>query len=146
MIIRWLGCFAGKEYTLSQQLKYELSEAPAHKALCAERLQKEYNFRPQVPERAKIGLLVKNRAVVRRFRSDVYSVRNTSGNLRCTREHSEYSTHTEVWVLPAYCGIIVRKSWKALSHDDQKTIREIASQHNLPIYVLCNGKQLCKIL
>lgn len=145
MIVRWLGCFAGKEYTLSQQLRHELSEVSPHKALCAERLQKEYEFAPQVPSRAKIGLLVKNRAVVRRFRSDVYSVRNTSGCLKRTREHSEYSTHTEVWVLPAYCGIIVRKSWKSLPHNDQETIREAALKYSLPIYVLCNGKQLCKI-
>lgn len=145
MIVRWLGCFAGKEYTLSQQLRYELSEVSPHKALCAERLQKEYEFAPQVPERAKIGLLVKNKAVVRRFRSDVYSVRNTSGNLYRTREESLHSTHTEVWVLPAYCGIIVRKSWKQLSHDDRRVIKEAALKYSLPIYVLCNGKQLCKI-
>ncbi len=138
MIIRWLGCY-GKKGSLTDALNYEFENA--QKAVCAERLLKAKGKKSGVPEHSRIGLLVKNSAVVRRFKEDVYSIRNKQGYLRKTRKDcGGFGSHTEVWVLPQYCGIVVRDKWASISRDAQKIVKDTANKYNLPVFVLANGQ------
>ena len=138
MIIRWLGCY-GKNGNLAESFVFEFNSA--QKALCAERLLKSKGYQPGVPERVRVGLLVKNSAVVRRFKEDVFSVRNQQGYLRKTRKGcGGFGSHTEVWVLPQYCGIVVRGKWASISRESQAIVSETARKHNLPVFVLANGQ------
>ena len=103
MIIRWLGAFRHKG-SLSDSLKWELEQAETS-ALAAEKL---YRGRSEI-RKARVGLLVKNAAVLRRYYSDVWSKYNDKGKLVKTRhEGKAYSQHAECWVSPSYVGIVVK--------------------------------------
>lgn len=135
MIIRWLGAY-GHATDLASSLSWELGVN--RKAVCAERL---VNGHAGVADRAKVGLIVKNSAVVRRFREDVWSVRNDSGYLRKTRKGcGGFGDHTEVWIQPQFIGLVVRGKWAAISRDAQKTLLDAAQQYSLPVYVLANDQ------
>lgn len=103
MVIRWLGAFR-KQGSLEDSLKWELTQAPS--AVAAERL---INGKSAI-HHAKIGLLVKNAAILRKFRSDVWSeYRNGSGKLvKTRREGFANSKHTECWVQPVYLAIVIK--------------------------------------
>lgn len=138
MIVRWLGCY-GKKGSLAESIEFEFTTAK--KALCAERILKAKGRKSGVPEYARIGLLVKNSAVVRRFKEDVYSVRNEQGYLRKTRKGcGGFGSHTEVWVLPQYCGIVVRDKWASISREAQTVVKNTAEKYNLPVFILANGQ------
>ncbi len=102
MIIRWLGAFR-KRGSLEEALKWELTQAPS--AVAAERLIKGKS----AIYHAKIGLLVKNSALLRKYRSDVWSEYNENGKLvRTRREDGAHSCHTECWVQPHYLAIVIK--------------------------------------
>lgn len=132
MIIRWLGAF-GKNGSVSESIDYEMK--PAVDLRCAEIVKKGARSRIN----RGIGLLVKNRAVVRSFSSDVYSVRDGK-RLRQTRSEGDaYSAHTEAWVRLEFIGIVV-KSKSQLNHPiPQKillAVAQAADKHNLPVFRL----------
>ena len=103
MVIRWLGAFR-KNGSLEEALKWELNQT-AVSALTAERLPKGRS----AIHHARVGLLVKNSAVLRRFRSDVWSAYRENGKLYATRKQGvAYSQHTECWVKPKYLAIVVK--------------------------------------
>lgn len=103
MIIRWLGAFR-KKGRLIDSLNWELSQQSVP-ALAAERLRKGKSAIPH----AKVGLLVKNSALLRRYRSDVWSEYRGNGKLIATRKEGEaYSQHAECWVRPEYLAIVIK--------------------------------------
>ena len=141
MIVRWLGAFK-KSGDLTSSLIFEL--APASDLRCAEIIRK--GSPSQI--KSAVGLLVASSALVRRYNSDVYSVRDGK-RLRQTRpEGAAYSSHTEAWVRPEYIGIVVksRESAGLISRETWATIRETAGRHNLPVYRLTRAGQLEEIL
>ena len=103
VVIRWLGAF-GKVGTLKESLSWEVSQTD-RTALAAEKLRKGKS----AITHARVGLLVKNRAILRRYNSDVWSVYNKRGRLKATRgEGQTESTHTECFVRPDYAAIVVK--------------------------------------
>jgi len=103
MIIRWLGAFRHKG-SLSDSLKWELEQTDTS-AVAAEKL---VRGRSEI-KKARVGLLVKNSAVLRRYYSDVWSKYNDKGKLvKTRREGKAYSRHAECWVSPSYIGIVVK--------------------------------------
>ena len=102
MVIRWLGAFRRKG-TLKEALAWELTQAPS--AVAAERLIRGKS----AIHHAKIGLLVKNSAILRKYRSDVWSEYRENGKLVATRrEGYAHSRHTECWVQPIYLAVVVK--------------------------------------
>lgn len=137
MLIRWLGAF-GKSEGLESSLQYEL--APASDLRCAEIIRKGNPSEI----RAAVGLLVPNKALVRRYRSDVYAVRDGK-RLRQTRpEGAAYSKHAEAWVRPDYIGIVIksREQSGTLSPATWEIIRATATDHDLPVYRLTRAGEL----
>ena len=104
MVIRWVGAFRKcNSCGLSESLYWELAQTEK-KALSAERLAKGKSA-----IHAKVGLLVKNNAVIRKFRSDVWSEYRENGVLAKTRKEGEaFSSHTECFVRPDYAGVIIK--------------------------------------
>ncbi len=130
MIIRWLGAFR-KQGTLYDALVWEVTQT-TRKHVAAERLQrgKSYIFH------ARVGLLVKNAAVVRRYRSDVWSEYTRTGALRKTRkENTDWYAHTEVWARPVYLGVVL-KDVKRISQAALRAVRKFANEFGYDVFVL----------
>lgn len=151
MIIRWLQCYGGGAWSLTDVLDHELGDLRTNgtKAVCAEKLRRDADGKlvVGVPEHVKVGLLCKNSEVVRRFKEDVYSVRNSSGYLRKTRKDcGGMGTHSELWVHPSsFMGIVVKGRWKALSPEKREAVKAASLKYGMPIFIFCSSGQLCKI-
>lgn len=151
MIIRWLQCYGGSEFSLKEILDHELGELRTNgtKAVCAERLRRNADGKLVigVPDRVKVGLLCKNSSVIRRYKEDVYSIRNETGYLKKTRKDcGGFGTHSELWVHPSsFMGIVIKERWKALSPEKREAIKSASLKYELPVFIFCNGGQLCKI-
>ena len=135
MIIRWLGAYRRGGESLAESFQWEFRQT-GRKILAAERLQ---NRRSRMHNGATVGLLVPNRAVVRRFSGDVWSEQR-NGHLRATRSQ-EGGSHSpwEAWVRPEYIGIIIRKP---ISGQGAVAIRDIAEKTGLPVLRLTRDGQL----
>ena len=132
MVVRWLGAFRKGSASLEDALRWELSRSA--KAVAAERLKDKQSA---MSSHCKVGLIVKGSAVLRRFRSDVWSETNQAGNLVRTRpEYSTWSEHTECWVRQEFVGVIVRPG---VSSDALTTCRKIALEFDLPLLTLSTG-------
>ena len=104
MIVRWLGAF-GRSKDLESSLEWELTQTEKT-AVSAERLIKGKSF----ISHASVGLLVKNRAILRKFYSDMYSKYRKNGKLCATRRQNEaQSRHTECYVRADYVAIVIKK-------------------------------------
>jgi len=129
MVIRWLGAFR-TQGTLFDALVWELTQT-TKKHVAAEKLQRGKSYITH----AKIGLLIKNSAVVKRYRSDVWSEYTRIGTLKKTRREGDaWSRHTEVWARPVYLGIVL-KSFK-LSSTAWQAVDEISKNFNLQVFYL----------
>ena len=103
MVIRWLGAFR-KNGSLVESLAWELNQTTVE-ALAAEKLHKGRS----AIHHARIGLLVANRAVLRRYHSDVWSEYKDNGKLVPTRKQGKaYSYHSECFVRPDYKAIVIK--------------------------------------
>lgn len=102
MVIRWLGAFR-KKGSITESLSWELSQSSVS-ALAAERLSKGKS----AIRHAKVGLLVKNSAVLRKYRSDVWSEYRGNKLIKTRKEGCAYSDHTECWVRPDYIAVVVK--------------------------------------
>lgn len=151
MIIRWLQCYGGSEFSLAETLDHELGKEKISgtKAACAEKLRKDADgkYIIGVPSYVSVGLLCKNSGVVRRFKEDVWSVRNESGYLYKTRKGcGGFGNHSELWVHPSsYMAIVVKDRWKKLSPEKREAVKSASLKYSVPVFVICNGGQLCEI-
>lgn len=136
MIIRWLGAF-GMRPDLVDSLYHELSLGKEGEPKCAEHIR---NGASNMPKWIRIGLLVRNSAVLRKFRTDVYSRLNKQRTaMRVGRpegEISPYLSHTEAWVRPDYRAIVLRSGGPAISREDLKVIALVAERYALPLLKL----------
>jgi hypothetical protein len=130
MIIRWLGAFR-KQGSLYSALVWEVTQT-TRKHVAAERLQrgKSYIFH------ARVGLLIKNSAVVRRYRSDVWSEYTRTGALKKTRkEGKNWSGHTEVWARPVYIGVVL-KDVRNISQSALQAVKRFTDEFEYDVFVL----------
>ena len=145
--IRWLGAFAHGASDLQSSLEYEL-KGEEDRVRCAETLKRKQGT--NMPNNVRIGLLVRNSAIVRKFASDVWSEYrpNKSGNLRklvATRdEHSAWSCHTETWVWPQYIGIVLRAG-RPIHPPSLRAVREASIRFGVPIFKLAKNGELLKV-
>jgi len=92
-----------------------------------------------------VGLLVKNKAVVRRYRTDVWTVQRGHALRPTRREWESYSCHTECLVRPQYAGIVVKSpSRRKISAQALQACMEIANRYNLPLLYLSKGGHLAE--
>jgi len=136
MIIRWLGAYPHRKYkyTLSQALDWELSTSN-RRPVAAERLIRNKSR----IKHAHVGLVAKNSAVVKRWKGDVFS-RKKEGRMVATRKPR--NTHTEVWMKPVFCGIIIdgRISEYAL-----KQCQDAAKKFEVPLLRLTRDRKVVKM-
>ena len=135
MIVRWVGAFRSRlSEGLESSLKFEITQRE-RKVVAAERLK---NGRSEI--RARVGLLVKNRSIVRKFSGDVYSEYRSNGKLRKNRkEGMAMSSHTEVWCKSDFCGIVVKRGVSELS---MEIVQKVGREFNLPILRLTKDGRL----
>lgn len=134
MVVRWMGAF-GKKGRLESSLGWELTQASV-RALSAERL---VGGRSKI-RHARVGLLVKNRAILRRYRGDVWSIRRSNGVLIKTRDQDNvFGGHTECFVRPDYAGIVIKGT---ISAQALRACTEAAAEHNLPLLKLTRDGRL----
>lgn len=138
MVIRWLGAFR-KTHSLPNSLEWELTQ-DCVRALAAEKLDRGRSY----IHHAKIGLLVKNSAILRRYRGDVWSTYRTNGKLVKNRhEKDAQSWHSECWIQPGhFIGIVIKgkvskHAWQACS--------EASKKHNIPIFRLTRDRRFVAI-
>lgn len=130
MVVRWLGAFR-KRGTLHESLAHELNRDPSEKVAADPR------YRNKRVNHARVGLIVHNRAIRRKFNGDVWS-EYFNGTLNRTRAPQEVpESHGEAWVHPVYVAIAVngkisKKSWK--------TVQWFSETYNLPIRRLTGEK------
>jgi len=130
MIVRWLGAFR-KQGSLYDALVWEVTQT-TRKHVAAERLQhgKSYIFH------ARVGLLVKNAAVVRRYRSDVWSEYTRTGALKKTRkEGNNWYAHTEVWARPVFLGVVL-KDVRNISQSALQAVKRFTDKFEYDVFVL----------
>ncbi len=135
MIVRWMGAF-NKKASLGKALVWELTQTEK-KALAAENLKKCGSS----INHALVGLLVPQSAVLRKFRSDVWSEYRNGTLVKTRREGDAKSQHAECWVKPHFVGIVL-KSPHRISPHVLKTCEVIARKYGLPIYVLTRDGRL----
>jgi hypothetical protein len=130
MIIRWLGAF-GRYGALSESLQFEFSRSSE---VAAELLQ---NGESHIVH-AKVGLLIKNSALLKSFNGDCYSEYTSEGTLVKNRNpRNAKSTHQEVWTKPVYTGIVIKES---VSPKIYAILKEVSAQYNVPIFQLKGGR------
>lgn len=130
MIIRWLGAF-GRNGSLSESLHFEFCR---NSEVAAELLQ---NGESHISH-AKVGLLIKNSALVKAFNGDCYSEYTSEGTLVKNRNpRNAKSTHQEMWTKPIYIGIVVKDN---VSPKVYETLKEVSTQYNVPIFQLKGGR------
>lgn len=130
MIVRWLGAFR-RNGSLLEAFHFEFNR---NSEVSAELLQSGESHILH----AKVGLLIKNSALVKAFNGDCYSEYTSEGTLVKNRNPKHTgSTHKEVWANPEYSGIIVKES---VSPKIYATLKEVSAQYNVPIFQLKGGR------
>ena len=130
MIIRWLGAFR-KTSGLYDSLVYECFQNQ-RKHVAAEQLQHGVSE----IKHARVGLLVKNSAVVHRYWSDVWSEYNDNGTLKKTRQQGKaWSTHREAFCRPEYLGVVL-KDHKEITNTALQAVKRFCDQYDVPCFLL----------
>jgi len=132
--VRWLGAF-GKGSSLLKSLHYEVAR-DSNGEVAAELLR---DGKSQI-RHARVGLLVSQKAVIRRFDCDVWSrpVGTKSVRLKANRTKA-FSEHAECFCRPEYTGVVV-KNYAGMKKDIKKGILWFAKKNNLPVYELTGGE------
>lgn len=136
MFVRWLGAFRKGSYTLSESIDYELSQADLKESAC-----EKFKGESQIGF-ARVGLLCNPENIIKSFKGDCWS--EYDGNsLRKTRNpKTAKSKHLESWVtgLNCFTGIVLKVPVEQFKKHVQEEIIASAKMHNLPVYVLKEGK------
>lgn len=135
MVIRWLGAFR-KSGSLADSLTWELTQQSVS-ALAAEKL---VSGKSHI-HHASVGLLVKNRAILRRYAADVWSKRRSNGKLVATRRETAFDAgkQAECFVQPDFAAIVISGK---ISRSAQADCRTAAKTHNLNLLRLTRDGRL----
>jgi len=132
MIIRWLGAFrkSRENKGLYSALCFEIEQSQ-RKHVAAEKLQRGQSF----IKHARVGLLIKNSAVVKKYKGDVFSEYNANGTLKKTRRPDQaYSYHYEVFCRPEYLGIVLKST--KISQTALQAVKRFTDEYACPIFFL----------
>jgi len=141
MIVRWLGAFDYRA-SLRESITWELTQK-VRPVVAAERLRRGKSY----IHHAKVGLLVANKAVVRRFTSDVWSVYRR-GKLIPTRKQAppqlarQNDWHAECFVRPLFIALVVKGK---ISNSAWDAVKWAARHHRLDILRLTRDRRLVKV-
>ncbi|RLE45637.1 hypothetical protein DRJ25_05350 [Candidatus Woesearchaeota archaeon] len=135
MVVRWLGAFRKNRENrgLYSALCFEI-ESDHRKHVAAERLQRGRSF----IKHAKVGLLIKNSAVVKKYAKDVFSEYNKNGTLKRTRHQDDaWSDHSEVFCRPEYLGVVLKST--KISQTALQAVQKFAEKYDAPVFYLNPG-------
>lgn len=146
--VRWLGAFAGREYSLKESISFEM--ARKDEAACEPLIRANHRFYTGVGKINQIGLIIRNEAIFREFHSDIWSYygqdtkkkysarRDENPNALYVGRSQNESNHAEAWVKmnKAVAGIVVYGSICELRKDKRNALLNAARKYNLPIYDL----------
>ncbi|OPZ79407.1 MAG: hypothetical protein BWY78_00081 [Alphaproteobacteria bacterium ADurb.Bin438] len=125
MLIRWLGAYGKSEQGLIKSLEFEFSRDYSDE-VCAEYLK---NSTPSAITHSRVGILVKNSAMIKKHSGDVWSIKDANGSLKATRK--PVGTHTEAWCFSDFIGVVVQTPIAKL--DD---VRKFCKLKGLPLFKL----------
>lgn len=121
MIVRWLGAFR-KVGSLSSSLEFEFSNT--REIAC------EYCSGFSAITHANVGLIVANRAMVKKFSGDVWS-KDINGRLVPTRwSHASSSKHTECFCKPIFKAIVIKSK---ISAENMQILKDFSKKTHIPI-------------
>jgi len=129
MVIRWLGAF-GKNASLFESLSFELERTDE---VAAEKLQSGVSFIVH----ARVGLLVKKKAIVKEFNGDCWSVRENGRLVKTRNPRHASSEHLEVWAKPQYLGVVVKGR---ISKSTFKDLRSFCQRNDFKLFLLKGGE------
>jgi hypothetical protein len=153
--IRWIGAFAGRNYSLRESIKFELTrkdEAACEPVVCG----KEHPS--GVARDLQIGLLISKNNIFREFKADCWSFygQDREKSLAAKKDQNpsrlyasslkRVSSHAEAWArMPdAITGIVVYRSFYELPQDRKNVILKAARKNSLAIYTLTRKGELRK--
>ena len=136
MFVRWLGAFRKGSYTLAESIDYEFSQADLKEPAC-----EKFTGESKIGF-ARVGLLCNPENIIKNFKGDCWS--EYDGNsLRKTRNpKTAKSKHLESWVAGKNCstGIVIKIPVEQFKKDIQEQIIASTKMHNVPVYILKEGK------
>lgn len=83
--VRWLGAFAGHQYSLEESFGFEMTRKDEAVAEELQVFNGKYKSNICNKPGVEIGLIVKNGAIFKSFNYDCYSVKDNDGFLKLTR-------------------------------------------------------------
>jgi len=129
--VRWLGAF-GRTDGLHESIKYELD---FHGEVAVEKIIKESYIR-----HARVGLIVPNKAIVKVFSGDCWSVKVGDSLEKTRNPKTAKSSHIEAWANGGvFTGFIV-KDMKHVKTIMLKTIRYWSERTSLRVVCYETGK------
>lgn len=132
MVVRWLLAYRGRGvYSIADCFKFELETNTNEVA--AEQLQ---NGTSTIPN-PTWGLVVSNKAVIKKFNGDCCSEYDQSGALIAGRNpRASKATYKEVWCLPQYVAVAVKSH---ATKAQKKLARAVAVSYGLPVVEVSNA-------
>ena len=131
MIIRWLGAFA-KTGTLAESIQYECNREVTDE-VAAEYVNKGIS---QIAH-AKVGLLIANKALIKKYNGDCWSVLEDGKLVKTRNPKHAGSTHKEAWANPVYTAVVIKDR---ISKQAMMEVKHLASINNLPVLTLKGGQ------
>lgn len=152
--VRWLGAFAGRQYSLKESISFEMGRQD--EAACEPLIRSNHRWYTGVGRLNQVGLVLRNEAIFREFRRDTWSFygqdSEKSGRARKDQDKSKLyagsmnpnSTHAEAWAkMPnAVIGIVVYGSFCELREDKRNALLKAARKYEIAIYELTRSGEL----
>jgi len=146
--VRWLGAFAGREYSLKESISFEVTRQD--EAACEPLIRADHRWYTGVGKLNQVGLIIRNEAIFREFRRDTwsyygqdkrkdYSARKDQNPARLyAGSMNPNSNHAEAWAkMPnAVIGIVVYGSICELREDKRNALLKAARKYNIAVYDL----------
>lgn len=138
LFVRWLGAFRAHGGNLNDSLVYEMNRQDEVAAEIIDNSGSNIHH-------ARVGLLVDEAAVIKKFNGDCWSEYDSNGRLykTCNPRRNNNATWREAWVAPKYTGIVVKG--KDLPKRITRTIVWASKEYGLPIYRLTKRGELREV-
>jgi len=153
--VRWLGAFAGREYSLAKSISFEMNRKD--EAACEPLTKANHKLYSGVAQLNQVGLIIRNESIFREFRKDCWSFYGQDANKNmCYAKKDQhpdrlykgsmnpYSNHAEAWAkMPdAVTGFVVCGSIAEMKKEKRNALLNSAMKYKLPIYELTRHGQL----
>jgi len=154
VFVRWLGAFAGHEYSIRESISFEMTRTD--EAACEPLIRCNHRWFTGVGQINQVGLIIRNESVFREFHRDTWSYYGQNDNKNRSAKKDQdpsrlyagsinpNSNHGEAWAKmeDAVTGIVVYGSICELREDKRNALLKAARKYNLHLYDLTRKGEL----